>query len=57
MITTGATVSTKDVLDLMKAESGIALKELHVDGGPTRNNFLMQFQADILDTTLVRAEI
>jgi len=45
------------VLDLMKAESGIALKELHVDGGPTRDNFLMQFQADILDTTLVRAEI
>ena len=47
----------KDVLDLMKDQSGIELKELRVDGGPAKDNFLMQFQSDILDTTLVRAEI
>jgi len=32
----------------MAVESGTALKELRVDGGPTRDDFLMQFQADIL---------
>ncbi len=47
----------KDVLDLMKDESGIKLKELHVDGGPTMDDFLMQFQADILDTDLLRPAI
>jgi len=47
----------KDVLDLMAVESGIQLKELRVDGGPTRDDFLMQFQADILDVAVVRARI
>ncbi len=47
----------KDVIDLMKDESGLELKELRVDGGPTKDEFLMQFQADILDTTLIRAGI
>jgi glycerol kinase len=41
----------KDLIDLMIKEGGIELKELRVDGGPTRNNFLMQFQSDILERT------
>ncbi len=47
----------KDIVDLMKKESGVDLKELRVDGGPTRDDFLMQFQADILGTTVVRNKI
>ena len=38
-----------DVLDIMQQESGIAIRELRVDGGPTRDTFLMQFQSDILN--------
>ena len=33
----------------MSEESGIKIQELRVDGGPTRNQYLMQFQSDILD--------
>lgn len=47
----------KDILELMIEEAGIKLKELRVDGGPTRDAFLMQFQADILDTTVVCSKI
>jgi glycerol kinase len=47
----------KDLIDLMGSGAGITLKELRVDGGPTRNNFLMQFQADMLGNTLVRTRI
>lgn len=39
---------TKDVLQAMEADSGISLKGLRVDGGAVKNNFLMQFQSDIL---------
>ncbi len=45
---------TKDVLDAMSVDSGIKLKGLNVDGGATVNNFLMQFQADILNTEVIR---
>ena len=38
-----------DIATLMEEESGKTLKGLRVDGGPTRNDYLMQFQADILD--------
>lgn len=38
-----------DVVRLMEEESGIPIEELRVDGGPTRNRFLMQFQSDILN--------
>ncbi|WP_408954706.1 glycerol kinase GlpK [Natroniella sp. ANB-PHB2] len=48
---------TKDVLEAMKADSGLELKDLKVDGGACANNFLMQFQADILDSTVERPEI
>jgi glycerol kinase len=45
---------TADILDVMQAESGIPLKELRVDGGATRSDLLMQFQADILRVPVVR---
>ncbi len=45
---------TMDVLKAMEADSGISVKELRVDGGATTNNFLMQFQSDLLQTTVVR---
>ncbi|WLR49085.1 glycerol kinase GlpK [Halobacillus litoralis] len=45
---------TKDVLDAMIADSGIDLKALRVDGGAVKNNFLMQFQSDILGVQVER---
>ncbi|HEU4386640.1 MAG TPA: glycerol kinase GlpK [Blastocatellia bacterium] len=45
---------TRDVLAAMRDDSGIDLTELRVDGGASRNDFLMQFQADILDIPVVR---
>jgi glycerol kinase len=45
---------TRDLVQAMEADSGQKLKELRVDGGATANNFLMQFQADILGCPIVR---
>ncbi len=45
---------TWDVLRAMEKDAGIPLKSLQVDGGASANNFLMQFQADILNTPVVR---
>jgi glycerol kinase len=45
---------TRDVLDAMQADSGVRLSSLRVDGGATANNLLMQFQADVLDTPVLR---
>jgi glycerol kinase len=45
---------TRDVSDAMEEEGGIKLRELRVDGGAARNDFLMQFQADILGKRVVR---
>ena len=45
-----------DVLGAMEKESGIHLKALKVDGGACRNNFLMQFQSDIMDTPVLRPQ-
>ncbi|MFC0877259.1 glycerol kinase GlpK [Saccharicrinis sp. FJH2] len=47
----------KDLISLMEEKGGINLKELRVDGGPTRNTFLMQFQSDMLNHKVVRSEI
>ncbi len=47
----------KDLISLMEQKGDIALQELRVDGGPTKNNFLMQFQADMLHRTVNRSEI
>nr|WP_086941158.1 glycerol kinase GlpK [Thaumasiovibrio occultus] len=48
---------TRDVLDAMQADSGIKLSALKVDGGAVQNNFLMQFQADLLDTQVHRPQV
>lgn len=48
---------TKDVLDAMEKDSGLTLKELQVDGGAVKNNFLMQFQSDILSVPVRRASV
>ena len=45
-----------DLIEAMRQVSGIAVKQLKVDGGACANDFLMQFQADILDTDIVRPE-
>jgi glycerol kinase len=45
---------TMDVLKAMEADAGMSIKELRVDGGATVNNMLMQFQADLLQTAVVR---
>jgi glycerol kinase len=47
---------TRDVLDCMREDSNIELEELRVDGGAARNDFLMQFQADILGIPVVRPQ-
>lgn len=48
---------TYDVLKAMEEDSGITLKALKVDGGACANNFLMQFQADILGVQVDRPEV
>lgn len=48
---------TKDVLSVMEKDSGIRLRALRVDGGMVRNNFLMQFQSDLLGTKVERPEV
>jgi len=45
---------TRDVLQAMQADAGIALRELRVDGGAAANDFLMQFQADLLGVPVLR---
>ena len=44
-----------DVADAMRRDSGLHLAELRVDGGPTRDGYLMQFLCDLLDTPLLAA--
>jgi glycerol kinase len=46
----------KDLMDLIQT-SGVELTELRVDGGPVKNNFLMQFQADMLQASINRSPI
>lgn len=53
----GIAYQTLDVLNSMKADSGIDILELRVDGGATANNLLMQFQADILNAPVIRPKI
>ncbi|MBL1410205.1 glycerol kinase GlpK [Sphingobacterium faecale] len=48
---------TYDILKAMEADSSSRIKELRVDGGATQNSFLMQFQADILKTNVIRPAI
>jgi glycerol kinase len=48
---------SKDVLDVMAAESGRRPAELRIDGGAAENAFLCQFQADLLDLPILRPEV
>ncbi len=48
---------TREVVDAMRRDAGIALTALKVDGGAVRNNFLMQLQADILGVQVVRPTV
>lgn len=48
---------TREVLDAMQSDSGEKLATLRVDGGAVANNFLMQFQADILDVKVERPKV
>ena len=50
----GIALQVADILDVMKADSGIGLGELRVDGGAAANGLLMQFQADILGVPVAR---
>ena len=47
----------KDLVDVMAQATGGSLKEIAADGGPTKNRFLMQFQADMLNTPVVCTEV
>ena len=48
---------TRDVLAAMEEDSGVKLSELRVDGGMVVNDLLMQFQADLLDTPVIRPQV
>ncbi|NNJ64696.1 MAG: glycerol kinase, partial [Xanthomonadales bacterium] len=48
---------TCDIADAMREDSGIELSELRVDGGAAKNDFLMQFQADMLGVTVDRPKL
>jgi glycerol kinase len=48
---------TKEVVDAMNADSGVALTSLKVDGGMVHNELLMQFQADVLDVPVIRPTV
>ncbi len=50
----GIALSVRDVLRAMEADSGISLHELRVDGGAAASDLLMQIQADVLDTAVLR---
>ena len=46
-----------DVIKAMEADAGVPIKNIRVDGGAAANNFLMQFQADILNTDVIRSKV
>ncbi|MCM1078890.1 MAG: glycerol kinase GlpK [Bacteroidales bacterium] len=46
-----------DLIKTMTEKAGINLKEIRVDGGPTKNKFLMQMQSDLLQVPVVRSEV
>ena len=53
----GIAFQTMDIVEAMRRDAGVELAGLKVDGGASRNNLLMQFQADILGTTVVRPQV
>ena len=52
----GICYQVRDVFEAMKKDSGITLKELKVDGGASANNWMMQFQSDQLQISVIRPE-
>ena len=50
----GIVYATKDFLETMRKDSGVKITSIKVDGGAAKNDFLMQFQADMLDAEVVR---
>ena len=50
-------LQTADVFDAMAQDAGVPLRELRVDGGASRNNLLMQLQADLLGVPVVRPKV
>ena len=50
-------VQVADLLDAMAADSGLKLPELRVDGGASANKTLLQYQADLLQTPIVRPKV
>ena len=53
----GIAFQTMDIVNAMEKDAGVKLAELKVDGGASRNNLLMQFQADILNTSVIRPKV
>ncbi len=53
----GIAFQTMDIVHAMEKDAGVPLAELKVDGGASRNNLLMQFQADVLGTRVVRPKV
>jgi len=53
----GIAFQVMDIVSAMERDAGLLISELKVDGGASRNNLLMQFQADILGTEVIRAAI
>ena len=53
----GIAFQTMDIVGAMEKDAGVKLSELKVDGGASRNNLMMQFQADVLDTSVIRPSV
>ena len=53
----GIAFQTMDIVGAMEKDAGVRLAELKVDGGASRDNLMMQFQADILGTSVIRPEV
>ena len=53
----GIAFQTMDIVSAMEKDAGVKLSELKVDGGASRNNLLMQFQADVLGASVIRPKV
>jgi glycerol kinase len=48
---------TKDIIEAMQKDSGLKIRDIRIDGGAVKNNFLCQFQADLLGINVIRPKI
>ena len=53
----GIAFQTMDIVEAMQKDAGVSLKELKVDGGATKNHYMLQFQADILGAEVIRPQV